>query len=214
MNHRDATMTDTELVRYATYYRAPAALDARVRTSVRFVRRPARFDGVTRGFALAASLAFVSIVSWNGARIHAIPSAEDELAREVTTAHVRSLIVDGHLNDVISTDRHTVKPWFSGRLDFSPPVEDFTAAGLRLTGGRLDYLDGRSVAVLTYAHEKHVLNLFVWPARTGGDVLPTMLTRHGYAMEHWTDGGMNYWLVADVDPRQLASLATVIRKEP
>jgi len=214
MNNPDTAMTDAELIRHATYYSASPALQGRIRTSLRFVRRPTRFDGWARGFAMAATVAAVAVVSWKGALLTASPAADDELAGQVTTAHIRSLIAEGHLHDVLSTDRHTVKPWFSGKLDFAPPVEDFADAGLPLTGGRLDYLAGRPVAALTYAHQKHVVNLFVWPAQTSRDVSPVALSRQGYSMEHWTAGGMNYWLVADVEPRQLVSLANVIRKVP
>jgi anti-sigma factor RsiW len=214
MSHAGTAMTEAELVRHATYYRASPALQGKIRTSLRFVRPPGRFDGWARGFAMAATVAAVAVVSWKGALLTAGSTGDDALAGEVTTAHVRSLIAEGHLHDVLSTDRHTVKPWFSGKLDFAPPVEDFADAGLPLTGGRLDYLAGRPVAALTYAHQKHVVNLFVWPAQMPRDMSPVALSRQGYSMEHWTEGGMSYWLVADVEPRQLASLANVIRKVP
>ena len=202
-----------ELARDATYYRAPPSLEWRVRSALRSAHRPERSAAWTRGLALAATLAAVSIVSWNGALLTAGPPG-DVVAHEVATAHIRSLLGEGHLNDVLSTDQHTVKPWFSGKLDFAPPVQDYASDGLRLTGGRLDYLDGHQVAALTYAHDRHVVNLFIWPAQSGEDAPPDALSRQGYSMRHWTKGGMNYWAVSDIDPRLLASLTDRIRRSP
>lgn len=203
-----------EVARHATCYPAPPALEWRIRSALRTAHRPERNAAWTRGFALAATLAAVSIVSWNGALLTASSPQGDIVAEEVVTAHVRSLIGEGHLNDVLSTDRHTVKPWFSGKLDFAPPVRDYGSAGLRLTGGRLDYLDGRQVAALTYAHERHVVNVFVWPDRSGHDTQPVAVSRQGYSMQHWTQGAMSYWVVSDVEPQVLASLTNLIRASP
>jgi anti-sigma factor RsiW len=214
MSDHDMITPDTELGRYATYYRAPLALQSRIRSSLHAAHRPERHATWTRGFALAATIAAVSVVSWNGALLTAGPSENEMVAQEVATAHIRSLLGDGHLNDVVSTDQHTVKPWFSGKLDFAPPVQDYASAGLRLTGGRLDYLEGRQVAALTYAHERHVVNLFIWPAQSGQDAPPMAVSRQGYSMRHWMKGGMNYWAVSDIDPQQLASLTDLLRKSP
>ena len=214
MSDHDMGTPGIELIRHATYYRAPPALQWRIRSALRSAYRPERLAAWTRGFALAATLAAVSIVSWNGALLSASAPEGDVVAQEVVTAHIRSLLGEGHLNDVLSTDQHTVKPWFSGKLDFAPPVRDYASVGLRLTGGRLDYLDGRQVAALTYAHERHVVNLFIWPAPSGQDAPPVALARQGYSMRRWTKGGMNYWAVSDIDPARLASLTDRIGQSP
>jgi anti-sigma factor RsiW len=141
------------------------------------------------------------------------PSPEQQLTQEIVSSHVRSLM-PGHLMDVVSTDQHTVKPWFDGRLDFAPPVKDFAAAGFPLKGGRLDYIGGRPVAALIYQHDKHVINLFVWPV---GGVTPHLAgdtTIEGYNVVHWTASGMNFWAVSDVERSQLDELATLWRDSP
>lgn len=128
-------------------------------------------------------------------------SRQQALAQEVLDSHLRSL-TGGHLTDVESSDQHTVKPWFDGKIDFSPPVPDFSREGFPLVGGRLDELEGRPVAALVYRRRKHIINLFIWPSdhRSGeGSV-----TRQGYHLVHWSDGRMNYWAVSDVSPADLS----------
>jgi anti-sigma factor RsiW len=106
----------------------------------------------------------------------------------VLASHIRSLL-PGHLTDVATTSRHTVKPWFSGRLDYSPPVYDLAAQGFPLVGGR-------PVAALVYRHEQHMINLFVWPVARGG---ASELSRLGYHCLHWNANGLEYWLVSELN---------------
>ena len=151
------------------------------------------------GFALAACLALVIV----------LPRGQGQLADSIVASHIRAL-QPGHLMDVVSTDQHTVKPWFDGRLDFAPPVKDFAAQGFPLIGGRLDYLDGRPVAALSYRRDKHIIDVYVWP---GSAALAASAegTVDGYNVEHWAQDGMVFWAVSDVEAAQLADFARLWR---
>jgi anti-sigma factor RsiW len=197
------------VARDATYHRAPDALRERLRASLTLAAESERRPAMWRTFGMAAAFAVVALVSWNVAVLRAQAPPDELLAHDVVTAHVRSLMGETHLNDVVSTDQHTVKPWFSGKLDFAPPVQDLANAGFVLTGGRLDYVNGRPVAALTYRGRQHVVNLFVWPA-PGPDTHPIALSRQGYALLHWTRGGMEHWAVSDMAPALLAPLADAL----
>jgi anti-sigma factor RsiW len=153
------------------------------------------------GAACAAALAFLLLM----------PAMPPGLTEQVIAGHVRAL-QPGHLQDVASEDRHTVKPWFDGRIDFAPPVKDLAAERFPLTGGRLDYLDGRPVAALIYQRDKHVIDLFVWPA--SGETLPQTGERQGYNIVHWLQNGMAFWAVSDLEAAQLKQFAEDWRRAP
>jgi len=154
------------------------------------------------GAALAASLALTLR-----------PAVEPGLLAALVDDHVRAL-QPGHLTDVVSTDRHTVKPWFDGKLDFAPPVKDMAAAGFPLLGGRLDYLAGRPVAALAYAAGKHPINLFVWPQPGTGSTAPELAARNGFTVIHWSDDGMALWAVSDLERDRLEAFVAAWRSAP
>jgi anti-sigma factor RsiW len=149
------------------------------------------FGGFAAGTALSAALAasLVLAVFRN--------DREQTIANEVVSAHIRSLQA-GHLMDVATSDQHTVKPWFNGKLDVAPPVIDLTAQGFTLLGGRLDYIDGEPVASVVYQRRKHVINLFV-AQRLGANNAGTVArTIQGYNVRHWSEGGLDFWAVSDL----------------
>jgi anti-sigma factor RsiW len=167
---------------HAPYYRKPAA-----RRSI----------PIWIGLAAAACLAAVFVLR---------PGAGSPLDDEVVTAHLRSLQAS-HLIDVASSDRHTVKPWFTGKLDFAPEV--IQPSGFDLLGGRLDYLQGRPVAALVYQRRKHTINVFTWPG--GADHAPQADSRQGFHILHWNRAGMHWWAISDASPDDLRALAGEIR---
>jgi len=130
------------------------------------------------------------------------------LEQDVLAAHVRSLLQDSPIQ-VASSDAHTVKPWFAGRIDFSPEVRDLAADGFPLLGGRLDYVGGRRVGAVVYKRRLHTISVFMWPRVTAGEAAPHLVTRNGYNLLAWSHGGVDYWAVSDLsggDLRQLQSL--------
>jgi anti-sigma factor RsiW len=162
---------------------------------------PLKWGSAGAGLALAACLAFFMVVR---------PDAEYLLEQQLIASHIRSL-QDNHLTDVISTDQHTVKPWFNGRLDVSPPVVDFSASGFPLIGGRLDYVDRHTAAVIVYRYNAHVINLFVWPAGRPDIGMESGTARQGYNMRHWQDGDLQFWAVSDVNSAKLAEFENLYR---
>jgi anti-sigma factor RsiW len=130
------------------------------------------------------------------------PSAEQRLTQEIVSSNIRSLMAN-HMLDVVSTDQHTVKPWFNGKLDFSPPVKDLTAQEFPLIGGRLDYIGGRSVAALVFHRNKHVINLFIWPENKKDSKPAASASLQGYNVIHWTSAGMTFWAVSDLNKKEL-----------
>jgi anti-sigma factor RsiW len=125
--------------------------------------------------------------------------------------HLRSLLA-AHLVDVLSSDQHTVKPSFDGKIDFAPVVRDLSGNGFPFLGGRLDYLDGKTVVALVYHRNKHPINLFITPAPTNRNSSLTVITRRGYSVLSWTNNGMNYWAVSDLNEAELRQFAELVER--
>jgi len=198
-----------QLIRRVPYYPAPD----RVRAAVATARRPARFTPQLLAWAAVVMLA----VSLGGAtavrtvRARQLASATDALAQDIVAGHVRAL-TGAHLFDVQSSDQHTVKPWFQGKLDFSPPVDDLAPLGFPLVGGRLDQLAGHPVAALVYRRRQHVINLFVWPASDIAAAPADARTIRGFQMRHWTHNGMAFWAVSDLNDAELDQFAGALKQ--
>ncbi|HEX7077172.1 MAG TPA: zf-HC2 domain-containing protein [Candidatus Eisenbacteria bacterium] len=199
----------------APYYRAPDSLRARVSQAAwsgasrgRATARP-RMGVRGRGWlAAAAAVLAVAGGTWIFSSLQG-QAGFASIEREVVSSHVRSLMAN-HLMDVASTDQHTVKPWFNGKLDFSPPVTDFAASGYPLIGGRLDYLRGHSVAALVYQRRQHVINVFVWPDERATGAAGAPRTLQGYHVIHETHAGTTYWIVSDLNPEELSAFAKLL----
>jgi len=203
------------------YLGAPAALRARLsraldqeldqetapESSQRFrwlrLRWPAQpfWAGTFSGAFATALIAIVAFVVW-------APRLTNPLVDDLVGAHLRSLMAD-HLIDVVSTDRHTVKPWFAGHTDVSPVVADFAPQGYRLIGGRADYLDHQRAAVVVYQHGPHVINVFSWAGNQRE--LPPNATRNGYQLIFWKSGDLDYCAVSDTAPQELLALVKLLQ---
>ena len=189
------------------YFKAPDGLENKIRARLRAAERGEDrtirgewFPG-WRGWAIAASLIALLVFSTVLFQMLRRPAASEMLAEQVVSSHIRSLMAN-HLSDVISSDQHTVKPWFSGKLDFAPVVKDLSSEGFPLAGGRLDYLDNHPVAALVYKRRQHTINLFLWPS-PDSDSSPRTTIIKGYNVVHWTQSHMAYWAVSDVNAAEL-----------
>jgi len=186
------------LIRGVPYYAAPS----RVRRAVVAIRRPARVT--PRRLALAATV-LLAVSVGTGAVVRTVrarQAATATLAQDVVASHVRALM-GAHLFDVRSSDQHTVKPWFQGKLDFSPPVEDLAGLGFPLVGARVDAVGGRPVAALVYQRRQHTINVFIWPAADTVGALADARSFRGFQVRHWTRNAMALWAVSDLNDLEL-----------
>lgn len=196
----------TAMTQHARYERPTPEFRGRIEAAIAREARAAPPRSFWKGAfsgamatALAATIAFFVI----------LPSPGDRMADDVVAAHLRSL-VGNHLIDVASSNHHVVKPWFAGRADISPPVEDFTQRGFVLTGGRIDFVDGKRTAVVVYRHGGHVVNVFAW--KDDGSVRPGARSVNGFNLLSWKEGGLTFCAVSDTAPQELRALADLIRK--
>src|SRR5438132_6548479 len=191
-------------------FQPTAGLEKRVRSALR--RESDSRTPTFRARWLIPALTAAALVIVFASYLLTRTPADDLVSSEIVSSHVRSLMTSSHLIDVPSEDPHTVKPWFDGKLDFSPPVKDLTAQGFALIGGRLDYIANRPVAVLIYQRRKHTINVFVWPAAKS-DIKPVAQVRQGYNLIHWTKSGMMFWAVSDLNLAELQQLAEELRNQ-
>ncbi len=164
------------------------------------------------GLVFVVAIIFAAIIVSNVAPVLRRPGADQFLATQLIASHVRSLMVN-HLTDVASSDQHTVKPWLDTKLDFAPAVVDLAGEGFPLVGGRLDYLDNKTVAALVYQRRKHFINLFVWPATPNASKAQKTMTHQGYHLLHWVDSDFNYWAVSDVSDSDLQAFKQAFKEQ-
>jgi len=197
------------LQRSDLYHRAPTHLEEKIRRLVPQENRGERLPWFRRWIWAGGGAAFATaalLIAFMLSRPPA-PSAE----QEIVSSHIRSLMAN-HLMDVISTDQHTVKPWFDGKLDFAPPVVDLASAGFPLVGGRLDYANGRPVAALVYQRQKHLINVFIWPIESSSAKLPGIQTIQGYNLVFWQRDGMYFCAASDLNVAELGEFVQLLER--
>jgi mycothiol system anti-sigma-R factor len=215
--YRTQTTLRSALKGESLYYHAPEKLKKRIQSSL---RKEARSEVSPGGvgwswLTVAASLALmfvIGVVVWRAVPRSVHSSGDELVAQEVVSDHVRSLQMPGHLTDVLSSDQHTVKPWFDGKVDFAPPVKDFANQDFRLYGGRLEYFNNRTVATLIYQRRLHYINLYIWPAEQAGATGEGATQRQGYNLIHWTSSGMSYWAISDLNDVELHDFARLVQQ--
>jgi len=211
--HQDTLELRSRIREEVPYFRASTDLQRRIMAIAREKRAETSRSRVPLwawSGAIAAVVLF-AVITVGLVRRASESSREQMITQEIVADHLRSLMAN-HLTDVTSTDQHTVKPWFNGKLDFAPPVNDFAAEGFPLIGGRLDYLDGRPVAALVYQRRLHPINLFVWTAPEKYADKATQQTRQGYSILFWARDGMTYCAISDLTVDEMQTLAALLQK--
>jgi anti-sigma factor RsiW len=199
----------SRMLRQVPYYTVPVAMRARLaQTQTR--PRVAHLLAWAAGIMLVASLAGSAWFLRSSARRDPATESVESIAETVVDSHVRALMGE-HLFDVRSTDQHTVKPWFLGKVDFSPPVVDLVSRGFPLTGGRLDYVAARPVAALIYTRGQHTINLFVWPDESDS-LRSDARTIRGFHVRHWTRDHMAFWAVSDLNEAELDQFVRALQQ--
>lgn len=185
---------------------APDLLRARIERELRTIARQPRERERVRWSAMAASLILALGVGWVGGNMIGQGSRQTD---ELVAGYLR-VGMSEHGVDVASSDRHTVKPWFAGKIDYSPPVHDLTAEGFPLLGGRVDFVDGRKVAVLVYRRNQHRVALTLWPSSSTTNTAPSLTERDGFVLAEWRHGGFEMRAVADLAPSEMKGFAAAV----
>jgi anti-sigma factor RsiW len=194
---------------------APPGLEERIRAALAEeaggqvipFRPRIRWSGFVQQAASLAAVCLLSVFgTWSVLRQ---PQTAIPIAHDVVAAHVRSLLQDSTIQ-VASSDQHTVRPWFNGKVEFAPPVKDLSREGFPLTGGRLDFVDGHRVATLVYRHGAHTISVFVWPEGAGAAPPGKLDQVDGLNVLSWTKDGMVWWAVSDMEPGELKELRTLL----
>ncbi len=201
-----ATLTETHrlLTENLMRYDAPDVLKARIRGAIAGAASPRVAVRTTPPWWRQLAAGILIAIASSGVTLMAVNRSGrgDAAADELLASHVRSLM-PGHLTDVVSTEHHTVKPWFNGRVDVSPAVPNLDGAGFPLVGGRADYVRGRVVPVVVYARRQHMINVYAWPSPSQGASPLNDLSRNGYHFVTWRSGGIEYWAVSDLNAGEL-----------
>jgi anti-sigma factor RsiW len=201
------------------YLRPAASLKQRIQASLRQSpeTKPRLRIARWRSLAVADSVAAAVLLTAGVVRLVSVRTGEDHLAQQVVASHVRSIMA-GTPIDMASSNGHVLKPWLNDKLGFSPAVADsaekpeLEEQRFHLEGARVDYLDDRLVAAWVYKRDKHLINLYVWPAAQNSDAGVRTITRQGYHLYHWTQTGMNYWVASDLNEEELQRFVELIRK--
>ncbi|HWC17260.1 MAG TPA: anti-sigma factor [Terriglobales bacterium] len=193
-------------------YKAPADLRSRILNQVQDADRPESIRSVSRVVPRWswAALAACLVLAAAALTLDIVHRQQQTLARAIVNDHVRSLMAN-HLTDVLTSDQHTVKPWFTGKLDFSPSVQDLSPEGFELIGGRLEYLDDHRAAAIVYQRRKHVINVFTWVS-SDSDEAPRVTSQQGFNLVEWKHGGMYYCAVSDLNRQELEEFVSLLRR--
>jgi anti-sigma factor RsiW len=199
---------------------APDLLRARIERELRAISAAAAPAAVprrvtpqwTKVMAMAASLVVAVSIGWIGGTFggRGGMTGTGGLDNDDLVATYMRVASSDHAVDVASTDRHTVKPWFAGRIDYSPPVQDLTSNGFPLEGGRIDVVDGRKISVLVYRHNQHRVALSLWPATEPGDTAPKVTSYNGFSLAQWRHGGFEMHAASDIAANEMADFATAL----
>jgi len=202
------------MVRNTEYANMPSGLKNKIHYQLRdYTGEESNSSNMLNWLGISGgAMAIGALATWIIMSFLFVTPIQMRLADQIISSHVRSLMVN-HVTDVLSSDRHTVKPWFNGKVDFSPPVKEFKSAGFELVGGRLDYIQARTVSALVYKRRAHLINAFIFRGEDSIDsVTPQHIQRQGYNLVHWISNGLEYWVISDLNRKELEEFARLLMK--